>query len=290
MYLIDHLHQHGIGVILDWVPSHFPTDEHGLAYFDGTHLYEHADPRQGFHPDWSSYIFNYGRHEVRSFLISQRAVLARQVPRRRPARGRRRLDALPRLLAQGRASGSRTSYGGRENLEAIDFLRAAQRRASTRSYPGRADDRRGVDRLADGVAADRTSAGSASASSGTWAGCTTRCSTCARDPVHRKLPPQRAHLPHALRLHRELRAAAVARRGRARQGLAARQDAGRRLAEVRQPAAAVRLHVRAAGQEAAVHGRRARPVARVEPRRAASTGTCWTTPGTRRRRSAWSPT
>jgi 1,4-alpha-glucan branching enzyme len=70
MCMIDELHQRGIGVIIDWVPAHFPTDQHGLGYFDGTHLFEHADPRRGFHPDWTSYIFNYARHEVRSFLIS----------------------------------------------------------------------------------------------------------------------------------------------------------------------------------------------------------------------------
>src|SRR5256885_12530222 len=70
MYLIDYLHQRGIGVILDWVPSHFPTDGHGLGFFDGTHLYEHADSRQGYHPEWTSYSFHYGRKEVQSFLIS----------------------------------------------------------------------------------------------------------------------------------------------------------------------------------------------------------------------------
>src|SRR5262249_37405904 len=70
MALIDALHQAGIGVIVDWVPAHFPTDDHGLGLFDGTHLYEHADRRQGFHPDWATYIFNYGRNEVANFLIS----------------------------------------------------------------------------------------------------------------------------------------------------------------------------------------------------------------------------
>ena len=70
MFLIDYLHQQGLGVILDWVPSHFVKDEHGLGFFDGTHLFEHADPRNGVHPDWDSYIFNYGRLEVQSFLIS----------------------------------------------------------------------------------------------------------------------------------------------------------------------------------------------------------------------------
>ena len=135
MYLVDYLHQHGIGVILDWVPSHFPSDAHGLAYFDGTHLFEHADARKGFHPDWKTFIFNYGRNEVRSFLMSSAPVLAGQVSRRRPARGRRGLHALPRLFAQGRASGFPTSIGGRENLEAIDFLRQFNTEAY-KEYPG----------------------------------------------------------------------------------------------------------------------------------------------------------
>ena len=109
MYLIDYLHQQDIGVLLDWVPSHFPSDEHGLAYYDGTHLYEHADPREGFHPDWKSYIFNYGRNEVRSFLFSSAMFWLRQIPYRRPARRCRGIDALPRLLPRPRDSGSPTN-------------------------------------------------------------------------------------------------------------------------------------------------------------------------------------
>ena len=122
MFLVDQLHRNGIGVILDWVPSHFPGDEHGLAYFDGTHLYEHADPRQGYHPDWSSYIFNYGRSEVRAMLASS----ARFWLDKYHADGLR-VDAVASMLYldYGRQGGDwvPNRYGGRENLEAIEFLR-----------------------------------------------------------------------------------------------------------------------------------------------------------------------
>jgi 1,4-alpha-glucan branching enzyme len=122
MYLIDLLHQKGIGVILDWVVSHFPSDIHGLVYFDGTHLYEHMDPRKGFHPDWKSYIFNYGRNEVRSFLISNALFWLD----RYHADGLR-VDAVTSMLYldYSRKEGEwvPNPYGGRENLEAISFLR-----------------------------------------------------------------------------------------------------------------------------------------------------------------------
>jgi 1,4-alpha-glucan branching enzyme len=122
MYLVDRLHQHGIGVILDWVPSHFATDENGLCYFDGTHLYEHQDRRLGYHPDWGSYIFNYGRNEVRAFLISNALYWLDKFH----ADGLR-VDAVASLLYRdySRRDGEwlPNEYGGKENIEAIDFLR-----------------------------------------------------------------------------------------------------------------------------------------------------------------------
>jgi 1,4-alpha-glucan branching enzyme len=122
MYLIDYLHQNGIGVILDWVPSHFPTDAHGLARFDGTHLFEHEDMRKGFHPDWNSSIFNYGRYEVQAFLISSALFWLEKYH----ADGLR-VDGVASMiyLDYSRQQGEwiPNQYGGNENLEALDFLR-----------------------------------------------------------------------------------------------------------------------------------------------------------------------
>jgi 1,4-alpha-glucan branching enzyme len=133
MYFVDHLHQKGIGVILDWVPSHFPTDAHGLARFDGTHLYEHEDPRQGFHPEWNSALFNYGRNEVRSFLISSAAFWLDQYHI-----DGIRVDGVASMLYldYARQSGGwiPNRFGGRENLEAIQFLRTLNETAY-RDYP-----------------------------------------------------------------------------------------------------------------------------------------------------------
>ena len=122
MAFVDHLHQRGIGVLLDWVPSHFPHDAHGLYEFDGTHLYEHADPRQGYHPEWNSAIFNCGRHEVRSFLMSSALFWLDKYHL-----DGLRVDAVASMLyldyARQPGEWIPNREGGKENLEAIEFLR-----------------------------------------------------------------------------------------------------------------------------------------------------------------------
>jgi len=122
MYLVQHLHRNGIGVILDWVPSHFPTDAHGLAFFDGSYLFEHADPKRGYHPEWNSSIFNYGRHEVRSFLVSSALFWLDKYHL-----DGLRVDGVASMLyldyARQPGEWIPNEYGGNEDLDAIRFLR-----------------------------------------------------------------------------------------------------------------------------------------------------------------------
>ena len=133
-YFVNYLHQQGIAVVLDWVPSHFPADAHGLAEFDGTSLYEHADPRKGFHPDWKSCIFNYSRNEVRSFLLSSAHIWLDEYHV-----DALRVDAVASMLYldYSRKEGEwiPNVYGGRENLEAMSFLRVLNESVYSR-FPG----------------------------------------------------------------------------------------------------------------------------------------------------------
>ncbi len=134
MYFVDHCHQHDIGVIIDWVPAHFPRDDHGLRWFDGTSLYEHADPRQGEHPDWGTLIFNYGRSEVKNFLLANALFWLDKYHI-----DGLRVDAVASMLYldYSREDGQwiPNKYGGRENLEAIDFLKEFNEQTHAQ-YPG----------------------------------------------------------------------------------------------------------------------------------------------------------
>ena len=173
--LVDALHAHDIGVIFDWVPAHFPRDEWALARFDGTALYEHDDPRRGAHPDWGTLIFNLSRHEVRNFLLANALYWLREFHG-----DGLRVDAVASMFYRdySRRPGEwvPNELGGRENLEAVAFLRELNAVVHARE-PGAIVVRRGVDRLAWSLTPDISWAGSASRSSGTWAGCTTRSRT-----------------------------------------------------------------------------------------------------------------
>ncbi len=254
-YLIDCLHRNGIGVILDWTPAHFPTDSFGLARFDGSALYEHLDPRQGFHPEWNTYIFNFGRNEVRSFLQGSAKYWIEEFH----ADGIR-VDAVSSMLYldYGRKSGEWVPniHGGNENLEAISFLKE---RTQSRSD----DDCRGVHFVAGGqpsLVCRRS-----------WLRLQVGHGMDAR---HARLLQQGTDLPAisssrsdlriCLRVVRKFHAAAFSRRGGVRQALADRQDGGRSMAEVCQLARAVRLHVGAAGEKNSFHGWRVWPMARME--------------------------
>ena len=208
MYLVDYLHQHGIGVILDWVPSHFPSDAHGLAYFDGTHLYEHADSRQGFHPDWKTHIFNYGRAEVRSFLMSSAMFWLDKYHI-----DGLRVDAVASMLYldYSRKEGEwiPNKFGGRENLGS-HRLSAPLQPGSLQRTPRNSDDGGGIDVVAHGV--------QARLSGRSWLrhemgyGLDARHATVFPERSHSPpVSPQRPYLPHAVFIPGKLRIASLAR-------------------------------------------------------------------------------
>ena len=254
--LVDAFHQRGIGVLLDWVPGHFATDEWALVRFDGTPLYEDPNPQRGWHKEWGSHIFNFGRREVRNYLYANALYWLEEFH----ADGLR-VDGVASMLyldyARPEGEWTPNMYGGNENLEAVQFLQEMNATVYKR-VPG-------ATTIAEestswpGVTAPTSATAWASASSGTWAGCTTRSTTssasrCTASWHHNELT---FGLTYAFSENFVLPLSP--RRGRARQGLPAAQDARRPLAAAGQPARLPRLHVGPPRQAAAVHGRRDRP-------------------------------
>jgi 1,4-alpha-glucan branching enzyme len=254
-YFIDRAHQEGIGVILDWVPGHFPKDAWALGRFDGTPLYEHPDPLRGEQPDWGTFIFDFGRAEVRNFLVANALYWLQEFH----ADGLR-VDAVASMLYldYSREAGQwrPNIHGGRENLDAIAFLQEANATARNR------DGRGGVNRVARGDGADLP--GGSRLRHQVEHGVDERHLALPVGRTDSSLvpPPHRDVLAH-VRVLRALHAAAEPRRGRSRQGFSLRAHARRPLAEDRGIALVAGLSVVTPWQEAHLHGRRVRPSIRV---------------------------
>ena len=253
-----------LGVILDWVPAHFAKEGHGLGRFDGGYLYEHHDPRIGEHPVWGTYIFDYGRAEVRNFLLGS----ARFWLEEYHIDGFR-VDAVASMIwldhARPESHWGTNRPGGRENLDATDFLRRLNETVHE-TAPGamtiaeESTSYAWVTHLPG--EGERTSLGFDYKWNLGWMH--DSLEYFRRRPGAPQHAPRAPHLAHLVRLRRAVPAAPVPRRGGAPQEGAADQDAGRRLAALRQPARPLRLPVRPPGQEAALHGRGVRAVGGVE--------------------------
>ena len=261
--LVDALHARNIGVIVDWVPAHFPKDAFALARFDGTALYEHADPRQGEHPDWGTLVFNFGRHEVSNFLLANALYWMEEFHI-----DGLRVDAVASMLYldYSRKEGEwlPNQFGGRENLEAVDFLRRMNELVYG-NHPG------AITMAEESTAWPAVSRPTYLGGLGFgfkwnmgWMHDTLEYFS--KPPIYRTY--HHHHLTFGLlyAFTENFVLPAVARRGGARQGVAAEQDAGRGGGEVRPAPVPVRLDVGPPGQAAAVHGLRAGPGPGVGPR------------------------
>lgn len=257
---IDACHQAGLGVLLDWVPGHFPQDDWALARFDGTALYEHEDPRLGLHADWGTHIFNYGRHEVRSFLMSSAHWWLSEFHF-----DGLRVDAVASMLyldySRKHGEWLPNKFGGRENLEAIDFLKELNAMVHA-DFPGALTI--AEESTAWPMVSRPTYVGGLGFSmkwNMGWMNDSLRYFQ--RDPIYRRWHHSELTFGQVYAYSENYVLPFLARRSGARQALAARQDAGRHLATPRQPAPAARLAGPDAGQETDVHGLRIRPATRM---------------------------
>ena len=260
-YFIDKCHQAGLGILIDWVAGHFPNDAHGLVYFDGTHLYEHSDPRKGEHREWGTLIYNYGRREVSNFLLSNALYWMEEFHI-----DGLRVDAVASMLYldYSRKEGEwiPNMFGGRENLEAIDFIKRMNELVYGH-HEGVMTVAEEFDLVADGLPPHlpRRSRLRLQVEYGVDE---RHLALYVQGPDPSSLPSQPFDVRPALRVHRKLHPADFARRGGARQMLDVDEDAGRQLAAIRQFALLLYLHVDDVRQETAVHGLRIRAGRRVE--------------------------